>query len=142
MTNYWYISVTNTLALQIKKNTSELYSFWPTVNKLYLPMIHIRGHKGQNSTETRCRGFLVLESRCRGFLVLESRCRGFLSSEKTPWNHDVVAYLSPFLDVVAFWSWNLDVVVFWSWNLDVVVFWSWNPDVVVYVSPRPRFRFP
>ena len=62
----------------------------------------IRGYKGQNSTGTRCRGFLALESRCRGFLVLESRCRGFLSSEKTPWNHDVVAYLSPFLDVVVF----------------------------------------
>ena len=82
----------------------------------------------------RCRGFLALESRSCGFLVLESRCRGFLSSEKTPWNHDVVAYLSPFLDVVAFWSWNLDVVVFWSWNLDVMVFWSWDLDVMVYAS--------
>ena len=111
----------------------------------------IRGHKGQNSTGTQCRGFLALESRCRGFLVLESRCRGFLSSEKTPWNHDVVAYLSPFLDVVVFWSWNLDVVgfwswnldvvVFWSWNLDVVVFWFWNPNVVVYMPPLPRFRY-
>ena len=50
----------------------------------------IRGHKGQNSTGTRCRGFLALESRCRGFLVLESRCRGFLSSEKMSWNYDVV----------------------------------------------------
>ena len=85
-----------------------------------MPCLSIRGHKGQNSTGTRCCGCLVLESRCRGFLVLKSRCRGFLSSEKTPWNHDVVTYLSPFLDVVAFWSWNLDVVVFWSWNLDVV----------------------
>ena len=73
----------------------------------------------------------ALESRCRGFLVLESRYRGFLSCEKTPWNHDVMAYLSPFLDVVVFWSWNLDVVVFWSWNL----------DVVVYVPPPPRFRY-
>ena len=94
-------------------------------------MVFIRGHKGQNFTGTRCRSFLVLESRCGGFLVLETRCRGFLSSEKTPWNHDVMAYLSPFLDVV----------VFWSWNLDVVVFWSWNPDVVVYVPPRPRFCY-
>ena len=91
----------------------------------------IRGHKGQNSTGTQCRGFLILESRCRGFLVLEFWYRGFLSFEKTPWNHDIVAYLSPFLDVVVFWSWNLDVVVFWSWNL----------DVVVYVPPRPRFRY-
>ena len=33
----------------------------------------IRGHKGQNSTGTQCRGFLVLASQCRGFLVLESR---------------------------------------------------------------------
>ena len=49
------------------------------------------GHIGQNSTETRCRGFLVLESRCRGFSVLEFRCRSFLSSEKMPWNNDVVA---------------------------------------------------
>ena len=101
--------------------------------------MYIRGHKGQNSTGTRF----------RGFLALESGCRGFLSSEKMPWNHDVVAYLSLFLavvvfwswnlDVVIFWSWNLDVLVFWSWNLDVVVFWSWNLDVVVYVPPRSRF---
>ena len=52
--------------------------------------------------ESRCCGFLVLESRCCGFLVLESRCRVFSSSEKTRWNHDVVAYLSPFFDVVVF----------------------------------------
>ena len=65
---------------------------------------------------------------------LESRCRGFLSSEKMPWNHDVVACLSPFLDVVVFWFWNLDVMAFWSWNLDVVAFWSWNLDVVVFWS--------
>ena len=85
----------------------------------------------KNALESRCRGLLVSVTRCRGFLVLEYRCRGFLSFKKTPWNHDVVAYLSPLLDVVVFWSWNLDVVVFWSWNL----------DVVVYVPPRPRFRY-
>ena len=72
-------------------------------------------------------------SRCCGFLVLESqRHRGFLSSEKMPWNHDVVASLSPFLDAVVFWSWNLDVVAFWSWNLDVVAFWSWNLNVMAF----------
>ena len=98
------------------------------------PAEYIRGYKGQNSTGTRCRGFLALESGYRGFLVLESQCHGFLFSKKTPWNHDVVAYLSPFLDVVVFWSWNLDVVAFWSWNLDVVTFWSWNLDVVVFQS--------
>ena len=65
------------------------------------------------------------------FSSLGISIRGFLSSEKMPWNHDVVTYLSPFLDVV----------VFKSPNLDVVVFWSWNPDVVLYVSPRPRFRY-
>ena len=101
----------------------------------------IRGNKGQNSTGTWCRGFLALESRCRGFSVLESRCPGFLSSEKTPWNHDVVAYLPPFLDVVVSGSWNVNVVAFWSWNLDIMVFWSWNLDVVVYVLPQPRFRY-
>ena len=47
----------------------------------FRPGRSIRGHKGQNSTETRC----------RGFLVLEYRCRGFSSSEKMPWNHDAVA---------------------------------------------------
>ena len=51
----------------------------------------IRGYKGQNSTETGCHGFLVLESRCCGFAALESLCCGFLSSEKKSWNHDVVA---------------------------------------------------
>ena len=35
-------------------------------------------------------------------LFLKSQCYGFLSSEKTPRNHDFVAYLSPFLDVVLF----------------------------------------
>ena len=44
-------------------------------------LIAIKGYKGQNSTETRC----------RGFLFLESRCRGFLSSEKMRWDNDVVA---------------------------------------------------
>ena len=57
-----------------------------------LQVTAIREHKSQNSARTGCRGLLVLESWCRGFLVLESRCCGFLSSEKTPWNHDVVAY--------------------------------------------------
>ena len=85
------------------------------------PQTNIRGHKGHNSTGTRCRDFLVLEYRCRGFLF----------SEKMSWN----------LDVVVFWSWILDVAVFWSWNLNIVDFWSWDFDVVVYVSPRPRFRF-
>ena len=51
----------------------------------------IRGHKDQNSTETGCHGFLVLESRCCGFSALESLCCGFLPSEKKSWNHDVVA---------------------------------------------------
>ena len=59
-------------------------------------------HKGQNSTGTRCRGFLVLESQYRGFLVLESRCCCFLFSEKMYWNHDVVVYLSTFLNVWCF----------------------------------------
>ena len=58
-------------------------------------------------------------TRCHGFLVLESWCCGFMSPEKTPWSHDVVAYLSPFLDVV-FSSPNISVTVFWLWNLDVV----------------------
>ena len=51
----------------------------------------IRGHKSQNSSETQCPGFLILESQYRGFSVFESRCRGFLSPEKMPWIHDVVA---------------------------------------------------
>ena len=55
----------------------------------------------------------------------------FCLLKKTSWDHDVMTYLSPFLDVVVFWSWNLDVVVFSSWNL----------DALVYVPPRPRFRY-
>ena len=35
---------------------------------------NIRGYNGQNSAETQCRGFWVLESGCHGFSVLESRC--------------------------------------------------------------------
>ena len=53
-----------------------------------------QGHKGQNSEETRCRGFLVLKSRCYGFSVLEYWYRDFLSSEKMSWYHNVVVYLS------------------------------------------------
>ena len=54
---------------------------------------------GQNSAETQCRGFLVLESRCRCFSVLEpralhfvlwknameSRCHGLVVSAVSRW---------------------------------------------------------
>ena len=50
----------------------EIESTWPTTN--------IRGHKGQDSTGTRCCGILVLESQCCGFLVLKSRCCGLFFS--------------------------------------------------------------
>ena len=84
------------------QNTRQLNSFLGHCRVL---TFIIRGHKGQNSAETRsrcflvldsrCRGFsstekmpwnlqswfLVLESRCQGFFVLESRCRGFLVLE-------------------------------------------------------------
>ena len=53
-----------------------------------------QGHNGQNSGETRCRGFLVLKSRCHGFSVLEYWCRDYLPSEKMSWYHNVVVYLS------------------------------------------------
>ena len=82
-------------------NNSKFCQFCKDV--FILPVqIFIRGHNGHNSAETRCRDFLVLNSRCHGSLILESRCRGFLSSEEMPWNHDAVAYLSPFLDVMVF----------------------------------------
>ena len=45
-----------------------------------IPELSIRGHNGQNSTETGCRGFLVLESLCRGFSALESECHGLIVS--------------------------------------------------------------
>ena len=50
----------------------------------------IRGHKGQNSTGTRCRGFLVMEPPCRVFLSWNLDVVAFLSSEKMPLNYDVV----------------------------------------------------
>ena len=77
-----------------------------------LHLFIIRGYKGQKPAGTWCCGFLVPESRCRGFSVLESQCYGFLSSEKRPWNHDFLAYLSPFLDFVVFP--NLVVPESWS----------------------------
>ena len=90
----------------------------------------MKGNKGQNSTGTRCRDFLALESRCCGFLVLESRCRVFSSSEKTPWNHDVVAYLSPFLDVVVFSPrismsqfFGLGISMSWFFDLGISMLW-------------------
>ena len=82
--------VTSFMIEKILKIDFQIYISW-NVSKS-ISRTFVRGHKGQNSTGTQCRGFLALESRCRGFLVLESRCRGFLSSEKTPWNHDVVTY--------------------------------------------------
>ena len=42
-------------------------------------MTSIRGHTGENSAETWCRGLLVLKSWCHGFSVLESQCRSSLS---------------------------------------------------------------
>ena len=56
---------------------------------------NIRGYNGQNSTESLCCGFLVLESRCRGFSVLEFRWYWdieFLqnSDPYAPWYHNVV----------------------------------------------------
>ena len=68
----------------------------------------IRGHKGQNSTPTRCRGFLVLQSRCRGFSALEPRCRGFLSSEKC------VGITMPWVDCLRFsmsWLFRLGILM-------------------------------
>ena len=52
------------------------------VSKSIVRVINIRGHKDQNSAETRCRGFLVLESRCRGFSTLESRSVAFCLLKK------------------------------------------------------------
>ena len=77
-----------------------------------LHLFIIRGYKRQKPAGTWCRSFLVSKSRCRGFSVLESQCYGFLSSEKRPWNHDFLAYLSPFLDFVVFP--NLVVPESWS----------------------------
>ena len=75
----------------IKANASRLFQKISAIKtEAKIPGSHIvyeslpgrpRGHKGQNSTGTRCRGFLALEPRCRVFLVLESRCRGFLVLE-------------------------------------------------------------
>ena len=49
--------------------------------KIQINSFTIRGHKGQDSAEARCRGVLVSESRCRGFSALEPQCRGFLVLE-------------------------------------------------------------
>ena len=54
------------------------YNFWWM--KMYYLIANgiIRGHKGQNSAGTRCRGVIVPESRCRSVLVLDSRCRVYV----------------------------------------------------------------
>ena len=114
------IAAVNLSKIYFLKNAKETCK--PNNRDLKSRLNNIRRHKGQNSTETRCCGFLDLESRCSGFSVLESQCRGFSSSEKMPRNHDFVAQLSLFLDVVVFQSPNLDIASFWSWNLDVVAF--------------------
>ena len=71
--------VTSFMIEKILKIDFQIYISW-NVSKS-ISRTFVRGHKGQNSTGTQCRGFLALESRCRGFLVLESRCRGFLVLE-------------------------------------------------------------
>ena len=73
-----------------------------------LPEICIRGHKGQNSTGTRCRGFLALESRCR-------------------------AYLSPFLDVVFF---GLGISMLWLFGLGISMSWYVCLHGLVFVFPK------
>ena len=100
----------------------------------------IRGHKGQNSTGTRCRGFLVLESRCRGFLVLESRCRSFLSSEKMSQNHDVVAYLSHFsmswcfgLGISMSRFFGLRISMSWFFGLGISMSWCMCLHGLVFI---------
>ena len=121
----------------------------------------MREHKGQNSTGTRCRGFLILESWCLGFLVLESRCRGFLFLWKNALESPCcglfvsVSRCRGFLVLesrccgfLVLESWCLVFSVLESRCCDSLVlesrcrdFWSWNLDVVVYVPPRPRFRY-
>ena len=95
--------------------------------------IRIRGHKGQNSTETWC----------RGFLVLESRCCGFLSSEKMPWND-----VSPCRDVLVPESLCRGFLVLESRCRGFLVlgsrfrdFFGLGISMSWYVPPRPRFRF-
>ena len=51
---------------------------------------NVRGYNGQNSAETLCCGFLVLESQCCGFLVLESWCCGFSVLES--WCHGTLSF--------------------------------------------------
>ena len=110
----------------------------------------MKGNKGQNSTGTRCRDFLALESQCYVFLVLESRCRVFSSSEKTPWYHDVVAYLSPFLDVVVFsprismsqffglgismsWFFGFGISMSWFFGLGIPMSWYMSLYGLIFV---------
>ena len=107
---------------------------------LVLRWYSIRGHKDQNSTGTWCHGFLVLESWCRGSLVLESWCHGFLSSEKTLWNHDLVAYLSPFYDVVVFyrrismsWFFGLGISMLWFFGIGIPMSWYMCLHGLVFV---------
>ena len=91
---------------------------------------YIRGHKGQNFAGTRC----------RGFLVLETGCCGFLSSEKKPWNHNAVAYLSPFLDVMVFSPrismsrfFGLGISLSWFFGLGISISWYICLHVLVFV---------
>ena len=100
---------------------------------------NIREHKGQNSTGTRCRGFLVLEFRCRGFSVMESWCRSFLSSEKMSWNLDVVgicASTAPFpfsLNLLCYII-NVDMSVVNYANYFVLVNFFWNKWVIRFFT--------
>ena len=55
---------------------------------------------------------------------------GFLSSEKKPWNYNVVAYLSPFLDVMVFSLRNsmlrffgLGILLSWFFGLGIPISW-------------------
>ena len=93
----------------------------------------IRGHKGQNSTETRCRGFWS-------------------------WNFDVVVFQSWNLDVVTFrplkkclgitMSWlnwcfspRISTSRFFGLGISMSWFFCLGISMSWYMSPRPRFRF-
>ena len=50
----------------------------------------IRGHKGQNSTRTRSRGFLVLESPCRVYVPPRPRFRCHRENKKITHNLSIM----------------------------------------------------
>ena len=100
----------------------------------------IRGHKGQNSTGTPYRGFLVLESRFRGFWSWNLDAMAFWSLEKRlgitmSWVNYLRFSMSWFfgLGILMSWFFGLGISMSWFFGLGISMSWYMCLHGLVFV---------